>query len=132
MNVLVVYEEVPEEVSFYLIEDPTEEEIETLDKANGTYVNGDDQNQSTLNVIGAFNTVADDEDEDDEDEDDEDEDEDDEEEDEDEEDDEDDETDDEDEDEICDPSWIGKWTKNKVETPILQQVDRVYHVGFIC
>ena len=126
MNVLVVYEEVPEEVSFYLIENPTEEELETLDKANGTYVNGDDQNQSTLNVIGAFNTVddedeeTDEDDEDDEDEEDEDE------------DDEDEETDEDDEDEICDPNWIGKWTKNKVETPVLQQVDRVYHVGFIC
>jgi len=54
MNVLVLYEEVPERLTLYLIENPTEEELQALDEANGTYVNSDTQNQSTLNVSSAF------------------------------------------------------------------------------
>jgi len=54
MNVLIVFEEVPETVKFFLVENPTEEELQALQKANNTYINGDDENESTNDVISAF------------------------------------------------------------------------------
>ncbi len=45
MNVLLVYEMVPDEVKFYLIENPTEEQITTLAVACGSYQNGSDNSK---------------------------------------------------------------------------------------
>lgn len=54
MNVLILFEEVPERLTLYLIENPSEDELKQIELANGTYINSDTQNQSTFNVSSAF------------------------------------------------------------------------------
>ena len=51
MNVLLLYEDSPETISAFFIQNPSKDELKTLEMANGTCVN--DLNQSTINVIGA-------------------------------------------------------------------------------
>jgi len=52
VRVLLIWEEVPERLRFYLIEDPTPEQTKMLELANGMLINSDDENEGMayLNV----------------------------------------------------------------------------------
>jgi hypothetical protein len=53
MNVLIVMEEIPENIKFFLIENPTDKELQMLQQANNTFINHD-SNVATNNVVSAF------------------------------------------------------------------------------
>jgi len=52
MRVLLVWDENPERIRFYLIEDPSKHQLEMLEIANDKYINSDDDNEgmSFLNI----------------------------------------------------------------------------------
>ena len=50
MNVLLVYEKVPESIEFYVIPNVSAEELAQLDEANGHYLNSDGGNEGVLAV----------------------------------------------------------------------------------
>jgi hypothetical protein len=55
MRVLLIWNEVPESVKFFAIQDPTSKELDTLYEANGHYLNlvGDEEFEPALNRINA-------------------------------------------------------------------------------
>ena len=54
MRVLLVWQAIPEEVSAYLIENPNEEQLELLKKANDTFINLDDDVEHALILMTAI------------------------------------------------------------------------------
>ena len=57
MRVLLIWEMLPEEVQAYLIEDPTDEQLELLRKANDTFVNLDNDVEHALILSAAVTTL---------------------------------------------------------------------------
>jgi hypothetical protein len=55
MRALLIWNEVPESVKFFTIQDPTSEELDTLYEAHGHYLNvvGEDEFEPSLNRINA-------------------------------------------------------------------------------
>jgi hypothetical protein len=53
MRVLLVWDENPERVVFFEIDDPTEKQLRMLEMANGKYINGDEENEGLLYVNAA-------------------------------------------------------------------------------
>lgn len=62
MNVLLIWEVVPEYVKLYLIESPTEEQLELLEKANGFIINvdGDEEKEEASMKINDMLAIKDD------------------------------------------------------------------------
>lgn len=54
MNVLLVWEENPESVKFFLIKDPTEFQLKMLNEANNRLVNGEEMNDGMEYLMNAL------------------------------------------------------------------------------
>ena len=50
MNVLLVWEAIPEEICFYKLENVSDEDIEILDGANAKYINTSDETDSVSKI----------------------------------------------------------------------------------
>jgi len=54
MKVLLIYQTVPEDTKFYLIKDPTEEQLRMLKEANNKFVNSDELNDAMIYLSEAL------------------------------------------------------------------------------
>ena len=57
MRVLLVWEEVPEDLQFFALTDPTPEQLAVLEKANGLYINGLDMTEEETQAIDHVNAA---------------------------------------------------------------------------
>lgn len=59
MNVLLIWENTPEEVKAYLIKSPSAEQLEVLTKANGTMINVDEDVTAVNQIMDAISPSED-------------------------------------------------------------------------
>lgn len=57
MNVLLVWENNPDSVDFYVIENPNEEQMRVLESSNGKFINSDDEVEDTMLISEAICTT---------------------------------------------------------------------------
>lgn len=59
MRVLLIWEMIPESAEAYVIQDPTQEQLDTLLAANETYIGTDDDDAAALIISTAIGDKAD-------------------------------------------------------------------------
>ena len=54
MRVLLIWEDIPETTRFFVIDDPSDKELEYLEEANGLFINADDETDGLQYVYTAI------------------------------------------------------------------------------
>ena len=54
MKVLLIWEENPENVKAFMIENPTAEQLQVLEEANGTMINSDEDTEAAMKISDAL------------------------------------------------------------------------------